>query len=316
MSTFPTPLPPAQASPGDPPVAAADGLVATDVVKTYGPLGLDEVAPLGGVALTVAPGESVAIMGPSGSGKTTLLHVLAGILTATAGSVTWRGRDLARMSDRQRSALRRQDFGFVFKAGHLLPELQAVHGVLAGADQVPSSQRTARKTARASPRPRPACRRAAGGGRPAPRPEHAGQDARGQGGDADPPVRHVGRDGVEDERGDDVGGQRLAGHRELQQGDRNRPREHGHRPATTDRQRHGQERPEQEADPAPDDTAEQADGEEESRRNHRVHEHLVSARPRIQPSRAHRSRVGDGPGQPSSLRQGCSRGHQPRTAAR
>jgi putative ABC transport system ATP-binding protein len=107
----------------------ADALLATEVVKTYGPLGPGEVAPLGGVALAVRSGESVAIMGPSGSGKTTLLHVLAGILTATAGTVTWRGRDLARMSDRQRSVLRRDDFGFVFQAGHLLPELPAVENV-------------------------------------------------------------------------------------------------------------------------------------------------------------------------------------------
>ena len=87
------------------------------------------MAPLGGVTLTVGPGDSVAVMGPSGSGKTTLLHVLAGILTATAGSVTWRGRDLARMSDRERTVLRRRDFGFVFQAGHLLPELPAVENV-------------------------------------------------------------------------------------------------------------------------------------------------------------------------------------------
>ena len=129
MPTSPTPLPPAHPSTGLTPVAPADALVATDVVKTYGPLGPGEVAPLGGVTLTVAPGESVAIMGPSGSGKTTLLHVLAGILTASGGSVTWRGRDLARMSDRERSALRRRDFGFVFQAGHLLPELPAVENV-------------------------------------------------------------------------------------------------------------------------------------------------------------------------------------------
>ena len=87
------------------------------------------MAPLGGVTLTVGPGDSVAVMGPSGSGKTTLLHVLAGILTATAGSVTWRGRDLVRMSDRERTVLRRRDFGFVFQAGHLLPELPAVENV-------------------------------------------------------------------------------------------------------------------------------------------------------------------------------------------
>ena len=129
MSSTPTPLPPAHSSAAGPPVVAADALIATDVDKTYGPLGPDEVAPLGGVTLTIDPGESVAIMGPSGSGKTTLLHVLAGILTATGSSVTWRGRDLARMSDRQRSVLRRRDFGFVFQAGHLLPEIPAVENV-------------------------------------------------------------------------------------------------------------------------------------------------------------------------------------------
>ena len=121
----PTPPSPAPPSPTRPPLSVADALVATQVVKTYGPLGPGEVAPLGGVTLTVRPGESLAIMGPSGSGKTTLLHVLAGIIPATGGSVTWRGRDLARMSDRERSVLRRREFGFVFQAGHLLPELPA-----------------------------------------------------------------------------------------------------------------------------------------------------------------------------------------------
>nr|WP_194238946.1 ABC transporter ATP-binding protein [Pseudactinotalea suaedae] len=80
---------------------------------------------LAGVDLEIAAGESVAIMGPSGSGKTTLLHCLAGILPSTSGQVIWNGRDLAGMSDGDRTALRRQDFGFVFQSGQLLPELPA-----------------------------------------------------------------------------------------------------------------------------------------------------------------------------------------------
>ena len=53
------------------------------------------------------------MMGPSGSGKSTLLHALAGIIKPTAGTVIFRGADLSRMSDAERSKLRRNDFGFV-----------------------------------------------------------------------------------------------------------------------------------------------------------------------------------------------------------
>jgi putative ABC transport system ATP-binding protein len=80
---------------------------------------------LAGVDVEITTGESVAIMGPSGSGKTTLLHCLAGILPPTSGQVIWNGRDLGSMSERERTALRRQDFGFVFQSGQLLPELPA-----------------------------------------------------------------------------------------------------------------------------------------------------------------------------------------------
>lgn len=109
----PTPavaLPPGgqQPAPGPVPTAPAAGTVA-----------------LAGVDLQIAAGESVAIMGPSGSGKTTLLHCLAGILPTTSGRVVWNGRDLAEMSDGERTALRRADFGFVFQSGQLLPELPA-----------------------------------------------------------------------------------------------------------------------------------------------------------------------------------------------
>ena len=94
---------------------------------TYGTGGIAAHA-LAGVDLDVDAG-SLAIMGPSGSGKTTLLHCLAGIIRPTGGTVTLRGQDLSQLSDRERTALRRRDFGFVFQSGQLLAELPANENV-------------------------------------------------------------------------------------------------------------------------------------------------------------------------------------------
>lgn len=99
-------------------------LVATDLRKTYGP-----TPALDGADLTIRAGEVVAVMGPSGSGKSTLLHCLAGIVRADSGEVLYRGRDLMTMSDGERSALRRSDFGFVFQFGQLVPELTCLENV-------------------------------------------------------------------------------------------------------------------------------------------------------------------------------------------
>jgi len=96
-------------------------LTARDVVRTFG-----ATRALDGACFALAAGEVVAIMGPSGSGKSTLLHCLAGILPPDAGSVAYDGRELTAMSDRERSALRRRDFGFVFQFGQLVPELDCV----------------------------------------------------------------------------------------------------------------------------------------------------------------------------------------------
>ncbi|MFD6071626.1 ABC transporter ATP-binding protein [Amycolatopsis lurida] len=84
---------------------------------------------LAGAELTLEGGEIVAIMGPSGSGKSTLLHCLSGIVRPDAGQVLFRGRDLASMSDTERSALRRTEFGFVFQFGQLVPELTCLENV-------------------------------------------------------------------------------------------------------------------------------------------------------------------------------------------
>ena len=100
-------------------------LLAThDITKSFG-----TVKALAGVSLTIASGESVAIMGPSGSGKSTLLHCLSGVLVPNDGHVLFAGEDLTRMSDAQRSHLRLSQFGFVFQDGQLIPELPARENV-------------------------------------------------------------------------------------------------------------------------------------------------------------------------------------------
>nr|WP_203678715.1 ABC transporter ATP-binding protein [Streptomyces microflavus] len=99
-------------------------LAAHDLRKTYG-----STPALDGASFSVHPGEVVAVMGPSGSGKSTLLHCLAGIITPDSGTITYAGRELSAMSDAERSALRRSDFGFVFQFGQLVPELTCVENV-------------------------------------------------------------------------------------------------------------------------------------------------------------------------------------------
>jgi putative ABC transport system ATP-binding protein len=86
---------------------------------------------LRGADIAVGDGEVVAVMGPSGSGKSTLLHCLAGILRPDEGQVVFDGRRVDAMTDRQRTLLRREAFGFVFQFGQLIPELSAVENVAA-----------------------------------------------------------------------------------------------------------------------------------------------------------------------------------------
>lgn len=105
-------------------IPAGSLLTAQDLRKTYGP-----TTALDGAEFSIHPGEVVAVMGPSGSGKSTLLHCLAGIVTPDSGSITYNGREVTAMSDAERSALRRSEFGFVFQFGQLVPELTCVENV-------------------------------------------------------------------------------------------------------------------------------------------------------------------------------------------
>ncbi|MFD5163280.1 ABC transporter ATP-binding protein [Streptomyces hawaiiensis] len=105
-------------------IPAGSLLTAQDLRKAYGP-----TTALDGAEFSIHPGEVVAVMGPSGSGKSTLLHCLAGIVMPDSGSITYNGREVTAMSDAERSALRRSEFGFVFQFGQLVPELTCVENV-------------------------------------------------------------------------------------------------------------------------------------------------------------------------------------------
>ena len=99
-------------------------VAARDVHFSFGP-----TPALRGADLTVDAGEIVAVMGPSGSGKSTLLHCLAGILVPDSGEVWFAGRRIDELGEGERSALRRDRFGFVFQFGQLVPELTAEENV-------------------------------------------------------------------------------------------------------------------------------------------------------------------------------------------
>ena len=97
---------------------------ASHLGKTYRS-GKLEVPALRDVTFDVEPGEFVAVVGPSGSGKSTLFYVLGGLTSPTSGTLTIRGEDFSRLSDVQRTKLRRAHIGFVFQRFNLLPTISA-----------------------------------------------------------------------------------------------------------------------------------------------------------------------------------------------
>ena len=114
--------------PAPAPAQAAPLIELDRVERRYERNGLS-VAALGGVSLSIAAGEFVAVVGPSGCGKSTLLNLIAGVDRADAGRVLVCGTDLSRAGERELTALRRASIGVVFQAFHLVPNLTAEENV-------------------------------------------------------------------------------------------------------------------------------------------------------------------------------------------
>ena len=103
-------------------------LKAMDLWKVY-PMGETEVSALQSVSLEIHRGEILAITGPSGSGKTTLLNCLSSLDTVSRGEIYFEGKDIANISDYERTKLRGERMGFIFQQYQLLPVLSAVENV-------------------------------------------------------------------------------------------------------------------------------------------------------------------------------------------
>ena len=92
--------------------------------KTYR-VGKVEVPALRGISFNVDRGEFLSVVGPSGSGKSTLFYLLGGLTRADSGRIVIDGDDFSRLSDAERTRMRKRKIGFVFQKFNLLPTLDA-----------------------------------------------------------------------------------------------------------------------------------------------------------------------------------------------
>ncbi|WP_137802894.1 ABC transporter ATP-binding protein [Kocuria sp. 2SI] len=104
----------------------------TDVVKKYA-AGKQEVTALDGISFDIGARKLTIVLGPSGSGKSTALNMLGGMDTPTSGTVRVTGKEVSRFSDKELTAYRRDQVGFVFQHYNLIPNLTAAENVGIGA---------------------------------------------------------------------------------------------------------------------------------------------------------------------------------------
>jgi lipoprotein-releasing system ATP-binding protein len=104
-------------------------LEAKDLCKSFG-AGAGKVEVLKDINLSVAAGETIALVGASGAGKSTLLHILGTLDRPTTGKVLFGGEEIFRQSDNALARFRNRTIGFVFQFHHLLPEFSALENAI------------------------------------------------------------------------------------------------------------------------------------------------------------------------------------------
>ncbi|EBA16508.1 lipoprotein releasing system ATP-binding protein [Roseobacter sp. SK209-2-6] len=100
-----------------------------NVAKSYNPGQPGQVEVLKGIDFSLRPGEMVALVAPSGAGKSTLLHIAGLLDTPDSGSIHLTEQEATGRGDNTRTALRRQEVGFVYQFHHLLPEFTALENI-------------------------------------------------------------------------------------------------------------------------------------------------------------------------------------------
>lgn len=104
-----------------------------DIVKSYGN-GESRFQVLQGISLEIEDGDFVVILGASGSGKSTFLNVISGLERPDSGKVFYAGVDITALSDKELTAFRRENVGFIFQQYYLLPNMDVDKNVKMGAD--------------------------------------------------------------------------------------------------------------------------------------------------------------------------------------
>lgn len=109
-----------------------------NIIKAYGTKG-NLFPVLKDVSLQIDDGQFIVILGPSGSGKSTLLNVISGLEVPESGSVSYNGKEITTLSDKELTKFRKEHIGFIFQQYYLLPNLNVDRNVKMGADLVGNS---------------------------------------------------------------------------------------------------------------------------------------------------------------------------------